>query len=363
MLFHSVFHLRPGSLSRCLRRAAVPLLMTAACCGCQRAASDAQPATGQVYAMDTYMELTAYGETASAAVEETSRMIYQLDALLDRTAAGSITYAINHAGGTPVPIDRTVHDLLAAAIEYGQFTQGRFDISIAPIADLWGFTQDAFHVPSDAEIEAVMPLVGLEHLHLSEDQVVLDAGSEIDFGGIAKGLAAEQAYAIFLDSGVEHALANLGGDLLVLGEKPGGEPWRVGIQSPFAADVPGQYAGILTLSDAYVLTSGSYERYFEENGTIYHHIIDPLTGSPSSSGLASVTVVSDLQPGAGTLCDALSTALFTLSPEDAISFWQAHASLFQMILISDAGELWITDGLWDSFQPPESEDFTVHLIH
>ena len=282
MFFHRAVHPGPRSAPRYFLCAAVLALTVLTCCACQNIEFNAAPVTNQIYAMDTYMELTAYGKHAESAVDETTRMLCRLDAQLDRTSPESVVYAINHSEGKPILIDPEIRALLADAIGYGPFTQGKFDISIAPLADAWGFTKDEFRVPSSDELAAIMPDVGLDHIHLSEDQVLLDPGTEIDLGGIAKGYADEQAYNIFTANGVEHALANLGGDLLVLGDKANGQPWKIGIQSPFSADDPSQYAGVLDAVNVYVLTSGSYERYFEEDGKTYHHIIDPLTGSPAS---------------------------------------------------------------------------------
>ena len=148
---------------------------------------------------------------------------------------------------------------------------------------------------------------------------------------------------VFRENGVKSALVSLGGNVQALGSKPDGSKWRVAIQNP---DKEGPYSGILDIEDQAVITSGGYERYFEENGIVYHHILDPETGWPADQGLVSVTVVSS----DGTYADGLSTSLFVMGEEKAEAFWREHSDLFQMVLLTDGGELLATDGLKGSFQ-------------
>lgn len=127
-----------------------------------------------------------------------------------------------------------------------------------------------------------------------------------------------------------------------LGTKTDGSKWRVAVQSP---DDTEDYLGILSVQDKAVITSGGYERYFEQDGKTYHHIIDPKTGYPAENGLTSVTIVSE----DGTLADGLSTSLFIMGKEKAIEFWKAHSDEFDIIMLTDEGKLYVTEGIQDDF--------------
>ena len=165
---------------------------------------------------------------------------------------------------------------------------------------------------------------------------------KIDLGGIAKGYTSARIRDIFKKNGIESGLVNLGGNVQALGTKTDGNNWRVAVQSP---DDTEDYLGVLSIRDKAVITSGGYERYFEQDGVTYHHIIDPKTGYPAESGLSSVTIVSD----DGTLADGLSTALFIMGKDKAESFWRAHSDKFEAVLVTDDGTIYVTEGLKGSF--------------
>ena len=174
--------------------------------------------------------------------------------------------------------------------------------------------------------------MGAEHVHLEEGTAVsLDQGTRIDLGAIAKGYASDRMAAIYQEHGITHGIVDLGGNTWVCGGNLEGEPWQIGIQDP--ARSAGALAGILEASDAFAVTSGGYQRYFEENGQVYHHIIDPATGRPAESGLTSVTVVADGAAGNGTMCDALSTALFVMGEDRALELWRSGVYDFDLILV------------------------------
>ena len=167
--------------------------------------------------------------------------------------------------------------------------------------------------------------------------------------------------AIFRENNVPRGKAELGGNILVMGDKPDGTPWRVGVQDPAKPDEEA-YAAILTLEDAFIVTSGSYQRYFEENGKRYHHIIGPATGHPADSGLTSVTVVADSAEGNGTMCDALSTALFVMGEERALDFWRSGTYDFELVLVTEDGRVVVTDGLKDILTEVEESGYTYEIV-
>ena len=150
----------------------------------------------------------------------------------------------------------------------------------------------------------------------------------------------------------------MGGNIRALGTRPDGDPWRVGVQDPAKPDDGNALVGILHLADAYAMTSGSYQRFFEENGTIYHHILDPDTGYPADSGLTSVTVVADGEEGNGTMCDALSTALFVMGEDKALDFWRSGVYDFDLVLVTADGRVVVTEGLAGRFTESEGSGYT-----
>lgn len=204
--------------------------------------------------------------------------------------------------------------------------------------------------------------VGMEHIHLTEDTATLDPGTQIDLGAIAKGYASDQLGALFQRSGVERGWVSLGGNVLAWGSRPDGDPWEVGIQDPAHPDESSALVCSLFLQDAFAVTSGSYQRYFEQDGKRYHHILDPKTGAPAESGLVSVTVVADYAPGNGTMCDALSTALFVMGEEDALSFWRSGTYDFELVLVTEDGRVLVTEGLADRYAPAEGSTYVFETV-
>ena len=174
---------------------------------------------------------------------------------------------------------------------------------------------------------------------------------KIDFGGIAKGYTSSRIMQIYKKCGVTSGLVSLGGNVQLLGAKPDGSAWKVAVESP---DEDGNYLGILQAKDKAVITSGGYERYFEKNGKKYHHIIDPSTGYPAENGLTSVTIISD----DGTLADGLSTSLFIMGKEKAEKFWKKYNDKFDVILLTDDEQLYVSEGIADDFQ----SDYKVNVM-
>lgn len=304
---------------------------------------------GEIFAMDTYMTLTAYGENAEEAVEAGIEEIERLDDLLSTGTESSEVAQINASGSGEMSEDTAY--LAERALEIWESTGGAFDITIYPVMDLWGFTTGDFAVPDEEELAQALALVDAGSLEITEDEdgtavLSMAEGQEIDFGGIAKGYASSRVMEIFEEYGVESAIISLGGNVHVLGVKTDGSEWRVGIQDPDDED---GYLGALAVTDTAVITSGGYERYFEdeETGEIYHHIIDPSTGYSADSGLISVTIVS----ADSTLADGLSTALFVMGTEEAVAYCEEHCTEdgFDAFLETEDGDFYITDNLEDAF--------------
>ena len=230
--------------------------------------------TLDIFAMDTYMSLVAIGDGGAAVLQSCSNEINALEQKLSRTIDTSDVAQLN-ANGTAQLSDDTA-ELLRAALQYSEATGGAFDVTIAPLVELWGITTDSPRVPAQEEIDALLPLVGSGHVRLDGTAAALNEGCAIDLGGIGKGYASDKAAELFAQSELSGGFVSLGGNVYVHGTTAEGKLWNVAIQDPNHTE---GYACTLRLSDAFVVTSGGYQRYFTgPDGTVYQHIIDPATG-------------------------------------------------------------------------------------
>ena len=316
-------------------------------------AAKTDPATASFFAMDTVMELTAYGDNGQAAVTEGEELVGNIEKQLSTEIEESAVSKLNK-NKSAVFEDDTRH-LMETALATGDMTNGAFNISIYPLMKEWGFISQEYKVPDSETIKELLSNTDLSEIKINTDtnEIALEnKDMEIDLGGIAKGYTSDSLINLFKEKGIKSGMVNLGGNVQLLGTKPNGSLWRVGIRSPYE-DV--DFLGILSASDVAVITSGGYERYFEQDGNIYHHIMDPATGFPADNGLVSVTVVSK----DATLADALSTALYVMGKDKAIDFWRKHTDSFDMILMDNNDELYISEGIYDSFS---SDTFAAHKI-
>jgi thiamine biosynthesis lipoprotein len=319
-------------------------------------ASEIPSATGEIFAMDTYMTITCYGTQCQAALDAALAEIQRLDDLLSVGNGDSEISIINtQSSGT---LSSETMEMVEAAIELSTQTQGAFDITVAPLMELWGFTSGNFSVPETTELQALLDCVGSEKLTLDESTatLTLGAGQGIDLGGIAKGYTSGRLMEIFAEYDLVSGLVSLGGNVQCYGTKPDGSLWRCGIQDPLNPEDTANLLGILSVADRAVITSGAYERYFveEETGETYHHILDPRNGYPANAGLISVTVVSEN----GMLADGLSTACYVMGLEESIHYWEKYGSDFDLILMTEDGEIYVTEPLEASF----TSDYPTHII-
>ena len=295
-----------------------------------------EPARQDIFAMDTYMSLVAYGEDGQEALAAAAREINRLEQELSRTVSTSYIYKLNENGSAAVSEETA--NLLKAAMDYSAATGGLFDMTVA---SLWGITTDSPRVPSRSEMDALLPLVGSDHVHLDGQTVTLDAGCAVDLGGIAKGYASDRVAQVLGQYAVTGAAVSLGGNVYVCGQKPDGTAWSVAVQDPKKTDA---YAMTLDLTDVFAVTSGGYQRYFTDaDGTVYQHILDPRTGYPAQTDLLSVTVIGQN----GTMADAYSTALYVMGEQAACDFWRQSGGAFDLVLITADGRVLYTPGLAD----------------
>ncbi len=346
--------------------------------------------TSTIFSMDTIMELQIAGrEDYTPEAEEYIRC---LEKALSVTDPESEIAKLNAAGEGELSSETGL--ILKRALEVCERTDGALDISIYPVLKTWGFTTGEYRVPSDAELEELLKNVDYSKVSIWDDEwdtgddsesqkesgseegqqnsetekldeencpqclrVELEDGMQIDLGSVVKGYTGTAVADMLREKGVTHALINLGGNVQCIGAKPNGAKWQVAIKSPFEDSVSG-IIGVMAADDVAIITSGGYERYFEENGKTYWHILDPKTGKPADKGLASVTIIGK----DGLLCDGLSTALFVKGLDEAIEHYK-ESDDFEAIFITQEKEIYITQDISEDFSlTGEYHDMPITII-
>ena len=307
------------------------------------------PTQTDFFSMDTLMCVKLWDAPDESAADAVVQTVNRLAASLSVTDADSELSRLNQAGNAALS-DETLA-LLRTALSLSSRTGGAFDPTVYPLVRLWGFTEQSQAVPDRASVQSALCAVGTDHVSIQGNHVTLSDGAMLDFGGIAKGYAAETCAQLLEAEGVPAALLSFGGNVQTVGTKPDGSAWSIGIADPQS---PSQSVATLTFTGTLALvTSGGYQRYFEENGIRYHHILDPETGYPAQNELASVTILAD----SGTLADALSTALFVMGLERATEFWRASDD-FEAVFLTKTGTICATEGA-----APLLSDCEFEVIH
>lgn len=301
-----------------MKRWIAAMLLLLLCAGCGkpvRTASD-------FFAMDTFMSISVDSAPAEQAqskelLTQMERRINQLDKAMTRTQQTSDIYRLNHADGQTVTVSADTYAAIEQAVSYADFTGGAFDPTTAPLTDLWGIGTAHARVPEESELSHALAKVDYRNIELlGGGQVRLKNGAQLDLGGIGKGYATDAVAALYRDVGLSAGvLALLGGNIGAYGENPNrnGGDWTIGIADP---DDNSQSIATVSGQDITVVTSGDYERFFEKDGTRYHHIFDTKTGYPAKTDLRSVSVIDTLSARA----DALTTALFVMGYEKGVAF-------------------------------------------
>lgn len=305
--------------------------------GCQIISSKEKVSTAQIFAMNTVIDLTVYGEDGEAAIKESKEIIYRLEKLFSVNEPSSEISKINDSAGKLQTVSYDTSSIIKKSINISERTLGLFDISIYPVVKAWGFTTDEFHVPSYIERKKLCEKVNYKKINCKNNNIFIDEGMSIDLGGIAKGYASNCIIQMLCERGISSAIVSLGGNIEVLGKKPDGNSYVVGIKNPISE---GELLGTIAVENKAVVTSGSYERFFKKDGMTYHHIMDKRTGAPAESDLLSVTVVAN----DAALADGLSTALFIMGSEEAIRR-QKEEKDFEMILMKKNGDIFVSNKL------------------
>lgn len=277
----------------------------------------------------TVVSITFYDTADKALLKDCFSLLAEYETILSRTMPGSELYAVNQNSSGSMELSPTLAEVLGFGLSFTEPSKGRFDITVAPLSDLWAFGSEGTCVPSDTSLTEALKTVGGASVTLENNLLTYETGTKFDLGAVAKGWLADQVAAYLREHGVERAMINLGGNTLVMGEKADGSAYRVGITMPFSGS--SELAGIVSVKNKSVVTSGIYERYFIENGTLYHHLLDATTGFPAENDLLSVTIVCENSA----LADALSTVCFLLGKDDGLALIEkinAHTEVYALFL-------------------------------
>ena len=279
---------------------------------------------------DTVVQIQVWGADR-AVLDECENICGHYEQLLSPTIETSEVSRINRAQGASVTVSDETAELIRLGIEYGELSEGKFDITVASATDLWNFRDnEEKELPGPDVLAEAVSHIDYHCIQIDGTTVTLtDPKAKIDLGGIAKGYIADKLKEYLKGQGVEHALINLGGNMLALGGRADGSDFQIGLQEPFAAD--GTVLTSLSVSDRSVVSSGNYERYFEKDGVIYHHILDPDTGYPIQNDLYQVTVISD----SSVQGDALSTTCYALGLEEGMKLIQDMDNVDAVFVTSD----------------------------
>lgn len=298
------------------------------------------------FGMNTDITYRVFGEKAESAVAEAKSVLSTLEYKLSRFMPDSEVSKLNlFSGKGHVKISCETYEVLSFALLLSEISQGLFDITVAPLIDLWDY-KHSFHVPEVTRIQSVLPQVNFHDLLLnSQDKTAClrNEGQSIDLGGIAKGYASDRFIKTLKEHGVSSAFINIGGNVSTLRNKPDGSPWSVGIRHPRQN---GCLLGAVKVTSKAVVTSGDYERYFTDmSGKRWHHILNPTTGFPANSGLISATVIDD----SAMTADALSTAIFIAGFDKGLEYLMQFPGA-EAILVDNQQQVFITQGLKVCYQ-------------
>lgn len=328
-----------------------------------------QPISISSIKLNTAIQITIYDSQDKSLLDDCLALCDRYELIFSRTNENSELYKLNHRKDTsdkdpnadeqtiPYPISGTADtwhisedlaSLLSQGLSITRESDGAFDIAIAPLTSLWDFTAEDPKVPDDAAIQKALPLCSSDGVTIDGQDITLPSDDiQFDVGAIAKGYIADRMKDLLVKKGVKSAIINLGGNVLCIGSKPDGTPFKIGIQKPFADR--NETEAVMDITGKSVVSSGIYERCFKQNGKLYHHILNPKTGYPYDNSLISVTIISDQSVDG----DALSTTCFALGLEDGLKF--AEKKGVHAVFITEDYELHYTDGFQDEINVTDVE--------
>lgn len=305
-------------------------LLLTGCSGAKSSTQTDQDLTYTDMLFDTVINIQILDPADESILDGLKKLCENYDTMFSTTNTDSELYKLNHANGQPFTVSSETANLIQEGIHYSELSGGAFDLTIEPVSALWDFKADKPTVPSSDAIAQAVSHVDYTKVDIQDNTVTLeDPEAGIDLGAIAKGYIADQVKTYLKKQGVKHAIINLGGNVDVIGTKPDGSKYNIGIQKPF--DESGEAITSVQLKDQTVVTSGIYERYFKKNGKLYHHILDPRTGYPCENNLYSVSIITD----SSTKADALSTTCFLLGYEKGMELIQSMDGVKAIFITDD----------------------------
>ena len=312
------------------------------CTGCTQKAPN--PVSQSAFYLNTVVTITLYDGSDPALITECFNLCRKYEQEFSRTLESSALYQLNHDTSADRPLSEDLQELIATGLLYYERSFGLFDITVAPLSDLWQFSSADASVPTEEALHEALQHVDASKLSLNGTTLHFeDSLTQIDLGAIAKGYIADRIKEFLVSQGVSSALIDLGGNILCLGQKPDGSSFRVGIREPFAPQ--GTSIAVAAVSDLSVVTSGVYERCFTEDDILYHHLLDPKTGYPFRTGLNAVSIISKSSMEG----DALSTVCFALGIEKGMELIDSMPDVYA-VFITDTNELVYSDGAEQYFQ-------------
>jgi len=296
--------------------------------------------------LDTPCEITIYDKVSASVLDKGFEKLKEIDTKMNANTETSEIAQINkNAGKAYVKVSDNTFYVIKEGKKYGEITKGKFDISIGPLVKLWGINTDHAKVPTDTELKEKLALVNYNDILLKEEtkEVMLkNSGMELDLGGIAKGYAGDAVAEVLKENGVNHAVINLGGNIITVGSKPDSSKWRIGVQNPNSER--GESLGVVEVTDKAVVTSGVYERFFVKDGKKYHHIFDTATGFPVDNNLVSVSVIVDKSIDGDTYAKA-----FCMGLEEGLAFIESQNGV-EAVFVTKDSKVYRTSGLKDNFK-------------
>lgn len=313
----------------------------------QTACAGKVPVSQTDFLLNTVCTITLYEGGDESLIKDTFALCREYESRLSRTIEESDIGKINAAGGQAVEVDATTAEVIKKGIEYGTISHGLFDITLGKLVELWNFSGENPSVPDAEEIAAALPHIGYQQIQIKSNEEMIevfldDPQTKLDLGGIAKGYIADKAGEFLKENGVSKAVINLGGNVVCIGEKEKDVPWSIGIEKPFGENNNGEkeLLGTVAMKDKSIVTSGTYERKFIENGTLFYHILDPKTGYPMETDLDGVSIIGDKS----TDCDGLSTTCLMLGFEKGKALIDSMPE-YEAIFVKKDGTIVSTDGV------------------
>lgn len=321
---------------------------------CSREQKNLEPSSRSRLLLGTSCRVTIYGQADEDLFDAAFSRIDQIEQLMSVNIPSSDISRVNQNSGSlpAISVSEDTYTVLTEAIRTAQLSEGAFDPTIGPLVGIWQIGTDEAHLPGEEEIAAALSLVDYQKVLIdsgSREVSLPTEGMALDLGAIAKGYAAEEVKSLLTERGVDHAIINLGGNVLTIGNKPDGSSWRIGIQDPLSDR--GEYSLIVSLSDQAVVTSGVYERFFTVGDKRYHHILDTRTGYPVENDLLSVSIIGKDSFQA----DALSTTVFSLGLERGAKLIESSPGVEALFITKDK-RVYRSSGLSDGTYPVELVD-------